>query len=133
MMKNLTMSWGIIPPMLALAATGPACASGGGAIPDNAAGDPPRALALNVQEMDDSVEVQIVANSMRAQQIEYAIELVGSSRSRHKGSTTIAADETQVLSRLKTGFQDSWCATLDVTEGDGTSYTLTAGDCSTDT
>ena len=120
-MISLAKRCGILFPMLAIAATGPACASGG--VADE------RALTLDIEEQGDSVEIQLIANSVRAQEVEYAIELVGSSRSVHKGRTTIPADERVILSRLKTSLNDDWCATLDVTEQDGTSYSLTAGDC----
>jgi len=126
MMRHFGLALGIVTPVLAFAVPGAAGASGGGA-PQS------RAIALQVQEGEDSVEVEIVARSRIAQKVDYAVELVGSSRSRHRGSTSIPANEDRVLSRLKTGFDESWCVTLDVTEGDGTSYTLTAGDCSAQT
>lgn len=91
--------------------------------------DTTRALALNVEENGDMVEIQLVANSSVTQQIAYEIELVGGSRARHSGNTNIAAGDRQVLSRLRTSIGDGWCATVEVTEASGESYTLTAGDC----
>jgi len=119
-MRHIGKNWSILTPMLALAATGTSAGGGEG---------PPRAIGLEVEENESSVEIQLVARSATTQRVEYAIELVGSSQSRHRGSTTISANERSVLSRLSTGFADTWCAIVDVTEGDGTSYTLTAGDC----
>lgn len=120
-MNGRMKSYGLLAALLAIAASGPAYAGGRIAVE--------RALTLDVEEQADSVEIQLIAKSPREQRVEYAIELVGSSRSKHKGATTISANEAHVLSRLKTGYADGWCATVAVTEGDGTSYTLTAGDC----
>ncbi|WP_299194212.1 curli-like amyloid fiber formation chaperone CsgH [uncultured Erythrobacter sp.] len=88
-----------------------------------------RALTLDVEESGDMVEIQLVANSPVTQQVEYELELVGGSRSRHSGNTSIAAGDRHVLSRLRTNIGDGWCATVEVTEASGQSYTLTAGDC----
>jgi len=126
-MRNLGLTLGIVTPVLAISFPGAAGASGGDSAPQS------RAIALQVQEDENSVEVEIVARSGIAQTVDYTIELVGSSRSRHRASTSVPANEDRVLSRLKTGYTENWCATLDVTEGDGTSYTLTAGDCSAQT
>ena len=89
----------------------------------------PRALALSVTEHADNVELELIAHSQTDQQVEFALELTGSSTSRHNSTTTITAGERQVLSRLKTSYRDGWCAKVDVTEANGESYTLTAGDC----
>ncbi len=120
-MSRISKGFAAITPLFALAAGGAA----GGA-------EPPRALALNVIESDGSVEVELVANSPVTQQVQYEIELVGTSRARHRGDTSVPAGNRQVLSRFKTSVADSWCATVDVTEASGASYTLTAGDCSQD-
>lgn len=93
------------------------------------AGDQRPALALNVQEYEDRVELELIADSPVAQHVDYTIELVGSSRAKHSGSTHIEAGKRHVLSRLNGSYGESWCATVDVTEASGQSYTLTAGDC----
>lgn len=120
-MRCRPKAWSLLTPVLAITATG-AAGSGGDEQPE-------RAIALDVDEAEDSVAIEIVAQSRVAQRVEYEIELIGSSRSRHRGSTTVPANEKSVLSRLRTGYSDGWCATVAVTEGDGTNYTLTAGDC----
>ena len=89
----------------------------------------PRALVLSVTERADNVELELIAHSQTDQRVEFALELTGSSTSRHNSTTTITAGERQVLSRLKTSYRDGWCAKVDVTEANGESYTLTAGDC----
>lgn len=94
-----------------------------------AASEPPRALALEVEEGQDNVGVNLVAQSPIAQKVSYTVELTGSSRSRHSGSTSIPAHERRVLSRMRTGFADDWCARVRVEEESGLTYTLTAGDC----
>lgn len=121
-MRDLTRKLAILTPAFALAAGGPAGASGGSA-------DAARALALNVVDNGDRVEVELIAHSPVTQQVEYEIELTGNSHARHRGSTSIAAGNRQVLSTLKTSVGEGWCATVSVTEGTGARYTLTAGDC----
>ena len=64
----------------------------------------PRALSVEVEEEAASVGVNLVALSPVSQKVAYTVELTGSSRSRHSGSTTIPANERRVLSRMKTGF-----------------------------
>lgn len=121
-MRRFRSKWAIIPPALAMAAGGGAGAS--------ASSDAPRALTLSVVENGDNVELELIANSAVAQQVQYSLELMGTSTARHRGDTSIPAGERQVLSRLKSGVGESWCARVEVTEGNGAHYTLTAGDCS---
>ena len=116
--------WAFLAPVLALMNAG-ASAETMSADSDN----DKHALTLAVTENDDSVEIELVALSPVTQKVEYALELSGSNNSRHRGSSTVTAGERHVLSKLKSGFSDSWCVTLDVTEESGESYTLTAGDC----
>ena len=96
----------------------------------NATGGPAeRALSLAVDEQAGSVAVELIAHSPIVQQVSYEAELVGNSRSRHRGNTALPAHERQVLSRLRTSVSGTWCARVDVTEAGGARYTLTAGDC----
>ena len=118
-MSDFPKRLAMLTPLLALGA-GAASASGG---------TDGHALALQVNELGDSVEIELIANSQVTQQVDYEIELVGSSRSRHAGSTSVAAGNRHVLSRLKTSYADGWCATARVSEANGERYTLTAGDC----
>lgn len=94
------------------------------------AGSPPQALSLQIAEGDNSVSLDLVALSPVAQRVEYTVELVGTSRSRHSGATSVPAGERRVLSRMKTGVSGPWCATVHVQEQAGQEYTLQAGECS---
>ena len=124
-MRDLVKRLAILTPVFAVAA-----GSGGAAHADStASGEPHRALTLSVVEGAEDVEIQLIAHSDITQQVEYSLELVGNSRSRHNGSTSIPAGDRQVLSRMKTNVTDAWCATVNVTEESGESYTLTAGAC----
>jgi hypothetical protein len=135
MMRNFSKRLAALTPVLAMvvggAAGGAASAGSGGAAGAGASGgdEHPRALALSVFEEEGSVAVELIAQSQIEQQVEYELELIGNSRSLHRGNTSIPAGDRRVLSRLKTGYSDTWCVTVAVTESDGTSYTLTAGDC----
>ncbi|WP_298301072.1 hypothetical protein [uncultured Erythrobacter sp.] len=111
-----------------LALFGPVLAISAGASAVNASSDQ-RALSLEVIETSDSVEVHVVANSPVTQQVEFTAELTGASNARHKGSTSVASGNRQVLSRMKTNTGESWCAKVMVKEAGGANYTLTAGDC----
>jgi hypothetical protein len=121
MLRKLARSIALVTPLLALGAAGAAGAGSGDTRP--------RALSLNVVDSGDSVELELVALSQVTQQVEYTLELVGASRSRHAGNTSISAGDRLVLSRLKTSVADRWCATVEVSEASGARYTLTAGDC----
>ena len=121
-MRRFRNRLAILTPALALAA--------GGATGAGASSETPRALALSVIEHGDNVELELIANSQVAQQVQYSIELIGNSTSRHRGDTSIPAGERQILSRMKSSIGEHWCARVHVTEGNGAHYTLTAGDCS---
>jgi len=120
-LSERTWKTGVMAPALALAA---------GAAGANAQGGEMQALKLNVIERGDMVEIELVANSPITQQVQYDVELIGNSRARSRGDTNIAAGTRHVLSRLRTNIGETWCATVDVTEDSGATYTLTAGDCS---
>ncbi|MEE4200739.1 curli-like amyloid fiber formation chaperone CsgH [Erythrobacter sp.] len=94
--------------------------------------DGERAVSLGVEEMDGRVAIELIAHSPVAQALEYEIELIGASRSRHKGATSVAAGERHVLSTMKTNVSGTWCALVSVNEESGQSYTLSAGDCESD-
>lgn len=100
----------------------------GGAGAANGAPDT-RAITLDVIETADEVEVQVIALSQVSQQVQFDVQLVGASNARSRGDTGISAGERHVLSRLKGSVSDTWCATVQVTEGTGLKYMLTAGDC----
>ena len=88
-----------------------------------------RAISLNITESMNGVEIEVVADSPVTQRIEFTAELTGASNSRHKSSSSVAAGDRQVLSRLKMSTSESWCAKVDVSEASGATYTLTAGEC----
>ena len=106
----------------------PALAVAAGCSSVSASGED-RALSLKVTETADSVEIEVVADSPVTQQIEFTAELTGASNSRHKSSSSVAAGNRQVLSKLKMSNNEGWCAKVDVSEASGAKYTLTAGDC----
>ena len=126
-MRNFVQRLAFLTPAFAMMAGGIGGIGGGAASANEA--DPSRALALNVSENGDNVEIQLIAQSQITQQVEYQIELIGNSRATHRGNTSIPAGDRQVLSRLSTNVSGTWCARVEVTEGSGASYTLTAGDC----
>lgn len=89
-----------------------------------------QAISMRVDENAETVQVELVANSPRAQVVEYRIEVGGNSRSKHSGKTTVAADAEAVLSRFRVSHDGTWCATAEIVEQSGATYRLEAGDCS---
>lgn len=87
------------------------------------------AVSLEVTESSDSATIELVGHSSVQQRVAYEMEVIGSSRARHSGATTIPAGERLVLSRMNIGFAKNWCARVDVEEETGATYTLTAGNC----
>ncbi len=126
-MRNFVQKLAAGVPALAILAGG--TVGGGGAAQAGSGGEPQQALSLNVAETAGNVEIQLIALSSVTQQIEYEIELIGNSRARHSGNTSIPAGDRQVLSRLTTNVTGTWCARVNVTEASGEQYTLTAGEC----
>lgn len=91
--------------------------------------DEPHALTLDVREHDGTIEVQLVGLSPRAQQVSYALEVTGRSTSRHKGTTTLAADTRAVLSTMRASADENWCVKLRAEEEGREPYEITRGNC----
>ncbi len=89
----------------------------------------PPALTLDVQEHDGTVEIQLIGLSPRAQAVSYALEVTGQSTSRHRGSTTLAADTRAVLSTMRTNVGADWCVKLTAEEEGRAPYEITRGPC----
>lgn len=130
-MRHTFAKLALFAPALAVAA-GCSAVNASSEVPGEVSGDEPgdaRAISLNVIEEAGTVEIQVIANSQVAQQVEFTAELSGASNSRHHSNTSLAAGNRQVLSRMKIAGSDTWCAKVDVSESSGASYTLNAGDC----
>lgn len=87
------------------------------------------ALTLDVREHDGMLEIELVGLSPRAQAVSYALEVTGQSTSRHRGSTTLAADTRAVLSTMRTRAGDNWCVRLTAEEEGRAPYEVTQGPC----
>lgn len=88
-----------------------------------------KAVDLEVNRDGDQIEVLLNANSDRSQRIAFEIEVTGNSNSRHRGSTTLAANSPQILSTIKVSANGEWCARVTVEEEDRAPYELTEGSC----
>lgn len=91
-----------------------------------------KALTLDVRNMDGMLEVQLIGLSPRAQKVIYSLDLTGQSTSRHKGSTTLAADTRAVLSTMRTQAGANWCVRLIAEEEGRAPYEITQGPCGED-
>lgn len=89
----------------------------------------PRALSLEVENRDGMLEVRLTGLSERAQGVTYALEVTGTSTSRHRGSTRLAAGTRAVLSTLRTPAGADWCVTLVAEEEGRAPYEVTRGSC----
>ncbi len=100
----------------------------------------PHALSLDVRQQVGGIEVLLIGNSAHAQQVSYQLEVTGQSTSRHRGTTTLAAGATAILStiRASTGSESGansgadWCVRLLAEEEGRAPYEVIAGNCSTD-
>ena len=99
-------------------------AGGAATMPEN------RAMKLEVLEQPEAVEVRLVADSAVTQKATYEIKVVGSSRSTHRGTTTLSENEETSVSTMKVSHNGTWCVMVEVSEETGASYSLEAGDCS---
>lgn len=101
------------------------------ALPDTAA-ESPRALSLDVEARDGMLEVRLTGLSTRAQGVSYSLEVTGTSTSRHRGSTQLAAGTQAVLSTMRTTAGENWCVKLVAEEEGRAPYEVTRGTCSAD-
>lgn len=90
----------------------------------------PRALRLDVETRDGMLEVRLTGLSERAQGVSYSLEVTGTSTSRHRGSTRLAAGTQAVLSTLRTAAGEDWCVKLVAEEEGRAPYEVTRGTCS---
>lgn len=90
----------------------------------------PDALTLDVQRTQGAIEVQLIGDSPRAQQVSYLLEVTGQSTSRHRGKTTLAANARTVLSTIRANTGETWCVRLVAEEEGRTPYEIRQGNCS---
>jgi hypothetical protein len=94
--------------------------------------DLPAALQLEVRQTGDAIEVQLIGDSPRAQQVSYLLEVTGQSTSRHRGKTTLAANARTVLSTVRANVGEYWCVRLLAEEEGREPYEILEGDCADD-
>ncbi len=94
-----------------------------------AANEPARAIFMEVEQTADTVIVTLRGQSSTSQQVSYELLLEGSSTSRHKGSTQLAAGRESVLSTMTMSAAGSWCVRAKIFEADGLSYEYAEGSC----
>jgi hypothetical protein len=129
----------MIAAIAALLAAGTAAAT---ALPSSASPEPsampetlseaPRALSLDVEAKGGMLEVRLTGLSPRAQGVSYSLEVTGTSTSRHRGSTQLAAGREAVLSTLRTAAGEDWCVKLIAEEEGRAPYEVTRGSCAAD-
>ena len=93
------------------------------------ASDAPPALSLKVERHGSRIAVELLGHSPRAQQVSYLLELSGHSTSRHRGTTTLAADTPVRLSTMAAEVGEDWCVRLMAQEEGREPYELREGSC----
>jgi|DeeseametaMP1893_FD_contig_21_62404_length_1730_multi_11_in_0_out_0_2 hypothetical protein len=101
-----------------------------GGMMSSTAAEPHRAIDMVVEEIDGIVEVSLRGQSRIDQKVSYRLELIGSSTSRHKGATSLRADEAAILSTMRMNATDGWCVKAQIEEEDGRAYEYSEGACS---
>jgi hypothetical protein len=91
--------------------------------------DTPQALTLDVRQHDGMLEVQLIGLSPHTQQVSYALEVTGHSTSRHRGSTTLSAGTSAVLSTMRAHAGENWCVKLVAEEEGRDPYEIMYGTC----
>ena len=91
--------------------------------------EPARAIVMDVEEDSDTITVILRGHSSTTQQVAYELLLEGSSTSRHKGSTQLAAERESVLSTMTMSAIGNWCVRAKIVEADGLSYEYSEGSC----
>ena len=95
----------------------------------NAMDDDRPALRLDVAEHDGSIEVRLIGDTARTQEVSYTLEVSGQSTSRHRGRTTLTAGSSAVLSTMRASVGADWCVTLFAEEAGRAPYEITRGPC----
>jgi hypothetical protein len=95
----------------------------------SAMSDVPHALTLDVRRSGDHIEVQLIGHAPQARQVSYLLEVSGTSNSRHRGKTTLAADTRAVLSTIRVSAGPEWCVRLTAEEDGAEPYEIREGHC----
>jgi hypothetical protein len=89
-----------------------------------------RAVALEVSEVGNRIEVKLVSLPGKRQTLSYSLEVMGRSTSKHRGKTTVAGDARKVLSTITSEASADWCVRASIDEENGNSYEIVEGPCS---
>jgi hypothetical protein len=85
------------------------------------------ALELEVVDHGNAIEVRLHGHAAEARQVSYELEVTGTSTSRHRGSTSLAAGSPVVLSAMRVSVGESWCARLRAEEAGRAPYEILRG------
>jgi hypothetical protein len=89
----------------------------------------PDALTLDVRHEADAIEVQLIGDSPRAQEVSYILEVTGSSTSHHRGKTKLTANARTVLATVRASAGENWCVRLLAEEEGRAPYEIQKGRC----
>lgn len=86
-------------------------------------------LSLQTLVKGDMVEINLRGEASHPTDVQYTVNLSGSSTTRHTGRTRVVPGDPQTLSTLRIRGDTAWCATVEVVQDRDVSYTLRAGTC----
>lgn len=89
---------------------------------------PARSLDIEVTETaPNKISVLLKGNSKETQRVSYKLATQGSSKTIHKGATTLVANSPTVLSTISFSGSKCWSVTLSVTEEVAGEYRIVRG------
>lgn len=91
--------------------------------------DPPHSLSLSVQQQDGRVAIALSGLAAQTTQVSYLLEVTGTSNSRHRGKTTLAANVPARLSTMTVDAGKEWCVRLIAEEEGRDPYEIREGNC----
>ena len=89
----------------------------------------PHALSLSVQQHDGRVSIALSGLAAKPTQVSYLLEITGTSSSRHRGKTTLAANVPARLSTMTVDAGKDWCVRLVAEEEGREPYEIREGHC----
>ncbi|NCP13843.1 MAG: hypothetical protein GW858_06710 [Sphingomonadales bacterium] len=91
--------------------------------------DAPHALSLTVEQQDGRVAIALSGLAAQTTQVSYLLEVTGTSNSRHRGKTTLAANVPARLSTMTVDAGKGWCVRLLAEEEGRDPYEIREGHC----
>jgi hypothetical protein len=90
---------------------------------------PPHVVTIEAHSIGQLTELRVVGKSPSETKVRFELNVVGNSKSTHKGAALLRSGEQQILSRIRFTTSPNWCATLNVMPDGAKPYQILSGDC----